>query len=146
MGIKNKIVEMRDNYVIKQVAKLELPEFEPDKKRRYLVIFSGRVQNVGFRLEISELAKRLELTGYCTNLENGDVMVELQGPKNKIKYLVSFMYSLRRIKIKSRTVVRLDVIHEEESFEMIEREEDDDIEVMEAFDAMGEIEAMDGKE
>lgn len=146
MGIKNKIVEMRDNYVIKQVAKLELPEFEPDKKRRYLVIFSGRVQNVGFRLEISELAKRLELTGYCTNLENGDVMVELQGPKNKIKYLVSFMYSLKRIKIKSRTVVRLDVIHEEESFEMIEREEDDDIEVMEAFDAMGEIEATDGKE
>ena len=136
MGLKDKLVSVRDNYVIKQVEKVELPEFEPDKVRRYLVIFSGRVQNVGFRLEISELAKKLGLTGYCTNLENGDVMMEIQGPRNKVKFLVSFMYSLRRIRIKERTVVKLDVFHEEEGFYMFDREEDDDIEVMEAFDEM----------
>lgn len=139
MSIKDKIIKMRDDYVIKQVAEIELPEFEPDKIRRYLAIFSGRVQHIGFRLEVSELAKRLELTGYCTNLENGDVMVELQGPKNKIKYLVSFMYTLKRIKIKSRTVVRMDLIEEEVGFEMLNREEDEDIEAIEAFAAMEEV-------
>ena len=60
MSIKDKIIKMRDDYVVKQVAEIELPEFEPDKIRRYLVIFSGRVQHIGFRLEVSELAKRLD--------------------------------------------------------------------------------------
>lgn len=145
MILKDKLVQIRDNYVKKQVEKVELPDFEPDKVRRFLVIFSGRVQNVGFRLELSELAKKLGLTGYCTNLENGDVMAEIQGPKNKVKFLVSFMYSLRRIRIKERTVVKIDVFPDEEGFEMIDREEDDDIELMEAFEAMEETEAADGE-
>ena len=66
-------------------------------------VFSGRVQKVGFRLEVSELAKRLGLTGFCENLDSGDVLAELQGPRNRIAFLVDFMHSLKRIKITHMT-------------------------------------------
>ena len=79
-AMKIKLKSIRDNYVINQVEKAEIPTFERDKICRYRVTFSGRVQKVGFRLEVCELAKRLELTGYCRNLENGDVETEIQGP------------------------------------------------------------------
>lgn len=116
MSLKQKFITIRDNYVINQVKKAEFPDFPEDKVRRYRIIFIGRVQHVGFRLEVCELAKRLELTGFCRNLENGDVLVELQGPKNKIIYLVRFMSSLKRIKIEERMVGQLKVIKEENGF------------------------------
>lgn len=109
MSLKERFVKFRDDYVIKQVEKLQLPAFPSDDMRRYRVIFSGRVQKVGFRLEVCELAKRLSLTGFCQNLENGDVLAELQGQDNKIKYLISFMESLKRIKIKNKVIEELSV-------------------------------------
>lgn len=109
MGIKEKFVEIRDNYIIQQVQRLRLPEFEADDIRRYRITFSGRVQNVGFRLEVNELSKRLGLTGFCRNLENGDVEAQLQGPENKIKYLISFMESLKRIRIDNKVIEELEV-------------------------------------
>lgn len=117
MGLKEKFVEIRNNYVINQARKARLPEFTPESVRRYRITFSGRVQKVGFRLEVNELAKRLGLTGYCKNLENGDVLAELQGPDNKIKYLVSFMESLKRIKIKEKVIEELEVNMRETEFE-----------------------------
>lgn len=116
MSIKTKFKTIRDNYVRNQVKKAELPNFEQDTIRRYRVTFSGRVQKVGFRLEVCELAKRLELTGYCKNLENGDVEAELQGLDNKIKFLISFMESLKRIKIKNKIIEELEVDSEESGF------------------------------
>lgn len=87
MSLKEKFVTIRDNYVIGQVKRIRLPEFEQDSIHRYRVVFSGRVQKVGFRLEVCELAKRLDLTGFCKNLENGDVLAELQGNGNKIQLI-----------------------------------------------------------
>lgn len=116
MSLKTKFIEIRDNYVIHQVQKAKFPEFEAGCRRRYKVIFSGRVQKVGFRLEVCELAKRLELTGYCRNLENGDVMAELQGTEVKIKYLISFMESLKRIKIKNKMIEEMEVDEKETGF------------------------------
>ena len=116
MSLKEKFKSIRDNYVIRQVQRAEIPEFEPDDVCRYNVIFSGRVQKVGFRLEVCELAKRLELTGFCKNLENGDVMAELQGFNNRIMYLMSFMDSLKRIKIKSKIIKKLEVDKTETEF------------------------------
>lgn len=119
MSLKTKFIEIRDNYVIQQVQKAKLPEFEAGSSRRYKVIFSGRVQKVGFRLEVCELAKRLELTGYCRNLENGDVMAELQGTEVKIKYLISFMESLKRIKIENKIIEEMEVDGKETAFEKL---------------------------
>lgn len=116
MSMKTLFVKIRDGYVINQVHRLKIRNFEADTVRRYRVIFSGRVQKVGFRLEVYELANRLDLVGFCKNLENGDVLAELQGPDNKIKYLISFLESLKRIKIKNKMVKELEVNNEDTKF------------------------------
>ena len=116
MNLKERIITARDNYVMNQVANAKLPKFHIDEIKRFKIIFSGRVQHVGFRLEVCELAKRLDLTGFCVNLESGNVLAEIQGPENKIKYLVSFMESLKRIKIKKKIVQRIELDMEETEF------------------------------
>ena len=121
MGLKDSFKRIRNNYVINQVARIKLPEFKEDILKRYRITFSGRVQKVGFRLEVSELAKRLGLTGYCENLDNGDVLAELQGTDGKINYLVSFMESLKRIKIMNKVIEPLAIINEETEFLIIKK-------------------------
>lgn len=116
MNVKSTFKKIRDNYVIHQVQNLKLPPFEADNIRRYRVIFSGRVQKVGFRLEVCELANRLELTGFCRNLENGNVLAELQGADNRIRYLIAFMESLKRIKIKRKEIEEIEVAKVEIGF------------------------------
>lgn len=116
MSLKQRFITMRDNYVIHQVHALNIPEFAPSGVHRYKIVFSGRVQHVGFRLEISELAKRLELTGFCQNLKNGGVFAELQGPDNKIQFLLSFMESLKRIKITKKAITEIPLVPNEIKF------------------------------
>ena len=108
--------EFRRNYVINQVAKVKLPEFTEDKTVRMGITFSGRVQRVGFRLEVEQLAKRLGLTGNISNLENGDVRLEIQGAKNKILFIIDFMNNLIRIKIRSMKKENLPLIDGETEF------------------------------
>lgn len=43
------------------------------------IIFSGRVQGVGFRFTAQRIALRCELTGYVKNLPNGSVEMLAQG-------------------------------------------------------------------
>lgn len=114
--MKQILKKIRDNYVIKQVQKAEFPAFEENDLKRYRVIFSGRVQKVGFRLEVCELAKRLELTGFCKNLDNGNVLAEFQGPEDKIRYITSFMESLKRIKVNEKVIEEMNVDKEETGF------------------------------
>lgn len=116
MSFKVFFVTVRDNYVINQVQKIKLPKFAESEIVRYRILFSGRVQHVGFRLEVSELAKRLDLTGFCENLENGDVLAQLQGPEDKINFLMHFMESLKRIKITEKQVEFLSVVENEKEF------------------------------
>lgn len=108
--------KLRDNYVINQVKRAKFPVFEANKIERFKVIFSGRVQRVGFRLEVCEIAKRLELTGFIKNLDNGDVMAEFQDPENKIMYLISFMESLKRIRINNKVVEKIEVERKDRGF------------------------------
>ena len=91
--------KFRDDYVIRQVENAKLPDFEDDYFMRRRITFSGRVQHVGFRLELERMATRLGLTGWVKNLENGDVQAEIQGYESRIRFLLKFMNSLRRIKI-----------------------------------------------
>lgn len=116
MSLKERFKKIRNDYVINQVKKVQLPSFREDETVRYRILFSGRVQKVGFRLEVCELAKRLELTGWCQNMENGDVLTEVQGPKNKIKFLVHFMESLKRIKIADKKIEKIILEQGEKEF------------------------------
>ncbi len=117
MKLKERLIQMRDDYVINQVNAVEIPLFRASKIVRYQVQFSGRVQHVGFRLEVSELASRLKLTGYCANMKNGDVIAEFQGMENKILFLISFMESLKRIRIRKKRIQKMELAEGENGFE-----------------------------
>ncbi|MBR3993609.1 MAG: acylphosphatase, partial [Anaerotignum sp.] len=55
----DKFKKFRDDYVIHQVEKAKLPDFEDDYFMRRRVTFHGRVQHIGFRLELEQMATRL---------------------------------------------------------------------------------------
>jgi len=48
------------------------------------IVFSGRVQGVGFRYTAHRMAGRHRLTGYVRNLPNGTVEMLAQGPAQDI--------------------------------------------------------------
>ena len=116
MSLKTRFKQIRNDYVIRQAARAELPAFSPSPIHRYRILFSGRVQKVGFRLEVCQLARRLGLTGFCKNLENGSVLAEIQGEEDKIRFLLAFMGSLKRIRITGQEVTPLPLRPEEGAF------------------------------
>lgn len=64
LGVRNYIRKLQTNYVIKKVENTRLPDFDSSPLIRKRMIFSGRVQKVGFRLETYQLSNRLNLTGW----------------------------------------------------------------------------------
>ena len=116
MNLKELFIRARDRYVYNQVMKAELPEFPGSAPVRYRMVFSGKVQNVGFRYETELMAQRLGLTGFCMNLENGDVLAELQGLRSKIEFYIRFMQSLKRMRIENVTVSELPLNPDETNF------------------------------
>lgn len=107
MPLINLIKNFRDNYMRSSIEKMNFPEFPADEERRYQIFFSGIVQGVGFRYEAWLIAEKLGLTGFAENLPNGDVYVEIQGPKNKILHFIHCMESIKRISIEQKTIDEL---------------------------------------
>ena len=68
------------------------------KVRRQL-IFSGRVQGVGFRYRTMYLAQRYGLTGWVTNLWDGRVQMQLQGEEKAIRAVVQELRNQRFIRV-----------------------------------------------
>ncbi|MHC4757189.1 MAG: acylphosphatase [Planctomycetota bacterium] len=48
------------------------------------IIFTGRVQGVGFRFTSYNIARRCQLTGFVKNLADGTVEMLVQGPKDNV--------------------------------------------------------------
>ena len=119
MDIKEKFKMIRNNYVINQVENIAIPHFEASETIRKKFIFTGRVQKVGFRLEVSLIAKKLGLTGWVKNTPQGEVEAEIQGEKDKIAFLIKFMKSLKRIKIVKVEEQVMEVIDTEYEFIVI---------------------------
>lgn len=116
MNLKDLFIRARNQYVYNQVMKADLPDFPGNAPVRYRMVFSGKVQNVGFRYETELMAQRLDLTGFCINLDNGDVLVELQGLRSKIEFYIQFMQSLKRMRIDHVSISELPVDIEESTF------------------------------
>lgn len=57
------------------------------------VVFSGRVQNVGFRQFVKDRAKELGLVGYVKNNKDGTVELVVKGNASKIEKLFDFLQS-----------------------------------------------------
>lgn len=56
---------------------------------RYSIIVDGRVQGVGFRYFTQMIAVRYNLTGWCKNLNDGKVQIEVQGLKENVLNFIS---------------------------------------------------------
>lgn len=113
---KGLLKKFRDQYIIDQVRRAEIPDFPEDRAVRLRITFSGRVQGVGFRFECFQLAQELGLTGFCENQADGTVLGEFQGPENRIFYLLSFLDSLKRIVIEEKVMEEIPLIPGDRGF------------------------------
>lgn len=93
-----------------------MPHFGLSPIVRKNVMFSGRVQKVGFRLEVYEMAKRLDLTGYVLNMDNDKVETEVQGESEKILFLIKHMKSLKRARVTNVSIREMPIKINEKEF------------------------------
>lgn len=54
------------------------------EQRREVVHFSGRVQGVGFRYTVLQVARGFEVAGFVRNLSDGRVLLEVEGSPGEI--------------------------------------------------------------
>ncbi len=119
MGLISCFKRLRDGYVINQVKHIKLPNFNSSPNVRKSMIFSGRVQKVGFRLEVYELAKRLSLTGWVKNRNDKTVEAEIQGESDKITFLINYMKSLKRASVQDVAIETMPIVDKELDFILI---------------------------
>lgn len=84
-------------------------------------IISGRVQGVGFRFFVERMANLLGITGWISNLPNGDVKVVGVGTEDKIS---DFLLTLKE----GSSLSRVDEV--KSSFENVDYNEYDSFEIM----------------
>ena len=51
--------------------------------------FSGRVQGVGFRYTVKNIALRYDVNGYVKNLPDGRVELVMEGPDSQMNHLLA---------------------------------------------------------
>ena len=52
------------------------------------IVVSGMVQGVGFRYFTMRIARKRQLTGWVRNLPEGEVEIEVEGPRGLIESLI----------------------------------------------------------
>lgn len=119
MSLKYFLKKFRDAYVINQVTNIKLPCFEKSPIVRERLLFSGRVQKVGFRFETYELAKKLDLTGWVKNNIDKTVEAEIQGEAAKINFLINYMKSLKRASVHNVVINEIPILSQETDFVVI---------------------------
>ena len=72
--------------------------------QRWHVIFSGRVQHVGFRYTSLYIARSLGLTGWVRNLSDGRVEMEVQGNPSVLRRFLIRLKSQPFIHIESTDI------------------------------------------
>lgn len=112
----NIISRLKHKYLALSVNKTKLPFFPNTKTICKTLIFSGKVQSVGFRFQTFLLAEKLKLAGYAKNLENGNVEVLAQGTEEKIEFLIDFMKSRKRLRVDNVVVENSPVCSDLNSF------------------------------
>lgn len=85
--------------------------------KRYYIVFTGRVQGVGFRYTAQMKATEYGLTGWVRNLDNGDVDMEVQGDPDAIHGLLRDLRSAGRwIRIDDYSQKEIPIIPGERDF------------------------------
>lgn len=94
-----------------------MQDFDPEKDWvREHIIFSGRVQGVGFRYQAMYSARSFGLTGWVQNLPDGTVEMEVQGPPAGIGRMMKHLRSGHWIRIDDIEMEPLPVIAGEKGF------------------------------
>ena len=58
------------------------------QETRIRVVYSGRVQGVGFRWQVSQVAKDFAVTGFVRNLEDGTVELLVEGNLGEVRGMI----------------------------------------------------------
>ena len=104
MCLKKLWTQYIEKYMKNTSESINATDFSEDEICRCRIIFKGLVQGVGFRYETWTIAQKLELAGFVKNLPDGSVYAEIEGPKNRIKYLIECLNSISRIQIESMEI------------------------------------------
>lgn len=83
---------------------------------RKRIIFTGRVQGVGFRYRAMFHARDLGLTGFVRNEWDGTVYMEVQGEEERIEKLLYLLQNERYIIIKGMDIARMALVEREKTF------------------------------
>lgn len=84
---------------------------------RYRLIFTGHVQQVGFRFYSVTCANENNCTGWVRNLNDGSVVMEIQGNNNQIDNVINSLKAVKHITIESINKMEIPLQHDT-SFEI----------------------------
>ena len=86
---------------------------------RYSIIVDGRVQGVGFRYFTQIAAHTLNLTGWCENLMNGKVKIEIQGLEQDIH---SFIATIKKgnnfCRVDDIDLINIPIVNDEKKYKI----------------------------
>jgi acylphosphatase len=72
-------------------------------------LFEGRVQGVGFRFSVKEIAQGFDVAGWVANLPDGRVQLEVQGaPEEVEQFFEAIAESYLRSHIQRQSVQNID--------------------------------------
>lgn len=75
------------------------------------ITVSGRVQGVGFRISAWQKATEYQLKGYVQNVGNDQVVMEVEGSREKVEQFI------RDVRSGLNKLIRIDDMHIEEALE-----------------------------
>lgn len=110
---------VQNSYTEGQGGTMPIPDFPHSETIRKHYLFSGRVQNIGFRYEACLLAERLGLVGWVRNTIEGDVEAEIEGEAARLSHFVQAMQSIRRIHITNIQEREIPVRGDEKTFHIV---------------------------
>ncbi len=76
------------------------------------VFYEGRVQGVGFRYSVKELARGFEITGWVRNLRDGRVELQVCGQENEV---IEFLEEIQKSHLKGH--IKRQEVHSIEVFQ-----------------------------
>jgi acylphosphatase len=60
-------------------------EYEMSEMQRAIIIAKGKVQKVGYRDFVQDMARELSMTGYVENLKDGNIKIVCEGEEDNVK-------------------------------------------------------------
>jgi acylphosphatase len=85
---------------------------------RQRIVFSGRVQGVGFRATARGVASGFDVTGWVRNEPDGTVLLEVQGPPEQIEQFLAALRERMGRLISRHNTARSSVVEDEAGFEI----------------------------